>query len=147
MFAFYVCVCLLHRQDSLTIEAVPDSIIGEQTWPSEMEMAVDGAEAGTAEGAGRLRRKIPGDVPSGMSTYQADWMVGDDGEWLSGDEEDEDGAAVAKSSALLLSAQEEKEYSDAFMGEDFDAADEVSTASHLPPSSDCNVKCNSFSIL
>lgn len=60
------------------MEAVPDGIAGEQTWPSEGEMMMDndnsnsgagggssgvgGAEAGTLEGAGRLRRKVKGEV-------------------------------------------------------------------------------------
>lgn len=50
------------------MEAVPDGIAGEQTWPSEMEMGggdeAMGDEAGTADGAGRLRRKIQGEVSS-----------------------------------------------------------------------------------
>lgn len=43
------------------MEAVHDGIAGEQTWPSEAEMGL-GEEAGTVEGAGRLRRKLPGQV-------------------------------------------------------------------------------------
>lgn len=66
-------------------------------------------------------------IPKGMSSYQADWMVGDDGEWLSGDEEDGEGSqrGPAKGPALTLSALEEKEYGTAFDGEDLDAIAEV----------------------
>ena len=31
----------MSRQDSLSMEASPDEIAGEQTWPSEMEMGYD----------------------------------------------------------------------------------------------------------
>jgi hypothetical protein len=46
------------------MEAIPDSLAGEQTWPSDAELngAISGTEAGTNEGAGRLRRNIPGEV-------------------------------------------------------------------------------------
>jgi pre-rRNA-processing protein TSR1 len=129
------------KQDDLTMEAVPDGIAGEQTWPSEGEMnvgtgaGVAAAEAGTLEGAGRLRRKVAGDLPTGMSSYQADWMVDEDGEWLREDEEgggglgpvpdaDADAEGGGKVAALTLSALEEREYSDAFAGEDLDAIPE-----------------------
>ena len=47
------------------MEAVPDGIAGEQTWPTEAEMDnPSDAEAGTLEGAGRLRRKVPEAVRS-----------------------------------------------------------------------------------
>ena len=69
-------------------------------------------------------------IPDGMSAYQADWMVGDDGEWLSGDEEYGErpavGSAPAAGADVPFSAAEEKEYSDAFAGEDLDNVQEVS---------------------
>lgn len=45
-------------------------------------------------------------------------MVGDDGEWLSGEEDGQDMEG--------LTAMEEKEYHEAFAGEDLDAVQEVS---------------------
>lgn len=61
---------MCRRQDSLALEAVPDELMGEQTWPSETEMHL-GEEAGTAEGAGRLRRKLPGEVLQTMAYIHA----------------------------------------------------------------------------
>lgn len=76
------------RQESLTLEALVDEgdITGEQTWPTEAEMgAAEGnmmiggirEEAGT----GRSRRNLPAKIPEGMSSYQADWFVNDEGKW------------------------------------------------------------------
>ena len=46
------------------MEATADALAGEQTWPSEAEIdhAMSNPDAGTAEGAGRLRRHVPGQV-------------------------------------------------------------------------------------
>jgi len=72
------------RQDPLSMEAVPDGISGEQTWPTEEEM--DAAMKVMDEGAGRHRRNVPRSIPEGMSSYQADWFVDEDGGW---DEDEE----------------------------------------------------------
>lgn len=72
-----------------------------------------------------------------MSSYQADWMVGDDGEWLSGDEEDPArprlGSAPEAGAAAVepISAAEEREYSEAFAGEDLDNVAEVQSSKTL----------------
>ena len=75
-----------------------DSLAGEQTWPSEDEMKGDMRDLGIDDPmAGRSRRIIPVDIPMGMSDYQADWFVDEDGdvEWdedeeAAGDSDDED---------------------------------------------------------
>ena len=65
------------KQDSLKIEAEGDAMMGEQTWPTEEEM--DEALNKADEGAGRHRRTAPSVIKSGMSSYQADWFVDEDG--------------------------------------------------------------------
>ena len=64
-------------QDSLKMEAEGDAILGEQTWPTEAEM--NEALNQVDEGAGRHRRTAPSVIKSGMSSYQADWYVDEDG--------------------------------------------------------------------
>jgi hypothetical protein len=49
-----------HRQESLEIEAAGDSILGEQTWPSEAELRH--ADELMDAGRGRERRKVPATV-------------------------------------------------------------------------------------
>ncbi|XP_012464860.2 uncharacterized protein LOC105783761 [Gossypium raimondii] len=77
-------------QEPLLVENVPDPLAGEQTWPTEAEMA----EAERNQKQKRLRKRA---LPRGTSEYQAAWIVDDtdgedsgvenDGE----DDEDEDG--------------------------------------------------------
>ncbi|KAB2096426.1 hypothetical protein ES319_A01G107600v1 [Gossypium barbadense] len=77
-------------QEPLLVENVPDPLAGEQTWPTEVEMA----EAERNQKQKRLRKRA---LPRGTSEYQAAWIVDDtDGE-DSGvendgdDDEDDDG--------------------------------------------------------
>ncbi|MBA0755018.1 hypothetical protein Gogos_021025 [Gossypium gossypioides] len=77
-------------QEPLLVENVPDPLAGEQTWPTEAEMA----EAERNQKQKRLRKRA---LPRGTSEYQAAWIVDDtDGE-DSGvendgdDDEDDDG--------------------------------------------------------
>jgi pre-rRNA-processing protein TSR1 len=65
------------RQESLIMEASGDSILGEQTWPSEDELRH--ADSLMDAGRGRERRTTPEALPSGMSSYQADWYMDDEG--------------------------------------------------------------------
>ncbi len=65
------------KQDSLKMEAEGDAMMGEQTWPTEAEM--NEALSQVDEGAGRHRRTAPAVIKSGMSSYQADWYVDEDG--------------------------------------------------------------------
>ncbi|XP_068639878.1 uncharacterized protein [Aristolochia californica] len=62
------------KQESLVVENVSDPLAGEQTWPTEEEMA----EADKINRQQILRKKI---LPRGTSEYQAAWIVEDtDGE-------------------------------------------------------------------
>lgn len=84
-------------QDSLILEASPDVLMGEQTWPTEDEMN------GGSMADGRSRRGVPSNVllaipfstdspqiiPVGMSSYQADWLVDDDGKEINDSDENE----------------------------------------------------------
>jgi hypothetical protein len=79
-----------------------DTIMGEQTWPTENEIYVGESQGLAQDGQeGRTRRNIPKNVrvmnstnkgfysltltaalvkiPSGMSSYQADWMIDEHG--------------------------------------------------------------------
>lgn len=75
----------LHRQDSLQLEAVGNGLMGEQTWPTEEELRMVGAEEEEEEGdrnAGRDRRVLKAEqlIPKGMSSYQADWFMDEEGQ-------------------------------------------------------------------
>ena len=76
------------KQDSLEMESAVDALMGEQTWPSDAEMA---ARPQGDDGAGRSRRNVPQHIPAGMSSYQADWLVDEEGAWNEDDEGDGDG--------------------------------------------------------
>ena len=60
-------------QDSLESEVLPDPMEGEQTWPTEEELAE--AEAGFHATKKTVRR-----VPKGTSEYQASWIIDSDQE-------------------------------------------------------------------
>ena len=86
------------QQESLVIESsnidADGAIAGEQTWPSDAEMQYgpagqsgDGEDTHFADGtAVGNRRRVPKNIPVGMSSYQADWFVNEEGHF---DEEDE----------------------------------------------------------
>ena len=78
--------------DSLTSRLEPDTMGNEQTWPTEEEM--NGNLTGQAEEKPVVRKGVKKvRVPRGTSTYQAAWIVDDngneddEGEWESEDEE------------------------------------------------------------
>jgi pre-rRNA-processing protein TSR1 len=78
-------------QESLQRENIPDPLAGEQTWPTEDEMAdaaaaTARAAAGGAGGAGGRRRMVR--RPKGMSDYQAAWIPESSSDV---EEEEEDG--------------------------------------------------------
>jgi pre-rRNA-processing protein TSR1 len=85
------------KQESLRMEADGDGMVGEQTWPTEEEMneAMNKAD----EGAGRHRRAAPAVIKSGMSSYQADWFVDEEGNF------DAEGAQVDEKDIVM---EEEK---------------------------------------
>jgi len=84
--------------DSLASTNVPDPedlLLGEQTWPTEEEMAQGGAGSSREREGEMLPPALPGTtprlkrVPKGTSTYQAAWIIdeeAEDGDW---DEEED----------------------------------------------------------
>ncbi|GMJ10585.1 hypothetical protein like AT1G42440 [Hibiscus trionum] len=76
-------------QEPLLVENVPDPLAGEQTWPTEAEMA----EADRNQKQKRMRKRT---LPRGTSEYQAAWIIDDTDEEDSGaeDDGDEDGMVL-----------------------------------------------------
>ncbi|KAF4012206.1 hypothetical protein G4228_004047 [Cervus hanglu yarkandensis] len=68
------------RQASLQTEVIPDPMEGEQTWPTEEELS-------EAHDLLKESSKVVKKVPKGTSSYQAEWILDEDGE--SGGEGDE----------------------------------------------------------
>lgn len=66
-------------QEPLIVENTPDDLAGEQTWPTEEELA----QAGKAN-----RRKKKRVLPKGTSEYQAAWIVEDSDQEEGGDDDD-----------------------------------------------------------
>ncbi|XP_054810360.1 uncharacterized protein LOC129311900 [Prosopis cineraria] len=74
------------KQEPLLVENIPDPLAGEQTWPTEAEMA----EADRDKKQRRMRT-----LPRGTSDYQAAWIVNDSDEEVSdSDNEDVDGMVL-----------------------------------------------------
>ncbi|PON90448.1 Ribosome biogenesis protein [Trema orientale] len=69
------------KQEPLLVENVPDPLAGEQTWPTEREIA-------EADKNQRQKRSRTRTLPRGTSEYQAAWIVDDtDEEDLASDDE------------------------------------------------------------
>jgi pre-rRNA-processing protein TSR1 len=68
-------------QESLQQFNVPDPTLGEQTWPTEEELA-------EAEKLDTEKKKLRRLVPRGTSAYQAAWIVDDYG-YADDDDDDE----------------------------------------------------------
>jgi hypothetical protein len=70
----------------LQLEAAGNGLMGEQTWPTEEELMMAGGaqedEAPADRSAGRDRRTLDeqAQLPKGMSSYQADWFMDEDGQ-------------------------------------------------------------------
>ena len=106
----------------MDIEAKGDSLVGEQTWPSEEEM--QHADSLLDEGRGRGRRTVPGQLPSGMSSYQADWYVDEEGNFElaseEGDDFDEDNKTTHSKLESTGSSVERKAHEDAMFPDEMD---------------------------
>ncbi|KAF7829490.1 pre-rRNA-processing protein TSR1-like protein [Senna tora] len=75
------------KLEPLLVENIPDPLAGEQTWPTEAEMA----EADRDKKQKTKKRTLP----RGTSEYQAAWIVDDTDEEVSdGDNEDDDGMVL-----------------------------------------------------
>ncbi|GKV31312.1 hypothetical protein SLEP1_g40013 [Rubroshorea leprosula] len=87
----HVICCLapdLLKQEPLLVENVPDTLAGEQTWPTEAEMA----EADRNLKQKMQRKRI---LPPGTSEYQAAWIVDNtDEEDSDTDNDDDDGMVL-----------------------------------------------------
>ncbi|XAR61555.1 hypothetical protein NMG60_11016009 [Bertholletia excelsa] len=75
------------QQEPLLVENIPDPLAGEQTWPTEAEMA----EAERNQREKRLRKRS---LPRGTSEYQAAWIVDDSDLDDSESNDDEDDGMV-----------------------------------------------------
>lgn len=65
------------------MEAAGNGLMGEQTWPTEEElMMAGGPEEDGDRNAGRDRRVLQAEamLPKGMSSYQADWFMDEEGQ-------------------------------------------------------------------
>ncbi|KAG7594116.1 Ribosome biogenesis protein BMS1/TSR1 C-terminal [Arabidopsis thaliana x Arabidopsis arenosa] len=76
------------KQEPLVVENTPDPLAGEQTWPTEEEMA----EADKNQKQGKVKKKT---LPRGTSEYQAAWIVDET------DEEDSDNGDSDDNSMVL----------------------------------------------
>ncbi|XP_042383611.1 pre-rRNA-processing protein TSR1 homolog [Zingiber officinale] len=102
------------KQEPLVIENVADPLAGEQTWPTEAEMA-------EAEANNKERKLVRKRLPRGTSDYQAAWIVEDTDDDSNLSEEDDDGMIIAEHGDQA--AQENSDHSDIddhFVSENFD---------------------------
>ncbi|XP_043708636.1 pre-rRNA-processing protein TSR1 homolog isoform X1 [Telopea speciosissima] len=93
------------KQEPLLVENIPDPLAGEQTWPTEAEMA----EADRIHKQKEQKKKI---LPRGTSDYQAAWIVDDTDEEVSGSEDDEVDGMVLDKEENGFSGPEGSNYSD-----------------------------------
>ncbi|KAL4579054.1 hypothetical protein LXL04_015189 [Taraxacum kok-saghyz] len=70
------------KQEPLLVENIPDPLEGEQTWPTEAEMA-------EADKLHKEKKQKKRSLPRGTSEYQAAWIV-DDSDVSGSDDDDED---------------------------------------------------------
>ncbi|ESO91202.1 hypothetical protein LOTGIDRAFT_105531 [Lottia gigantea] len=96
-------------QENLETEVVPDPMEGEQTWPTEEELA-EGKSVSSS------KKKIVKRVPKGTSEYQAMWIVDDeqDIDGNPGDDDDDDDSDVDefKDAMETMESDEEGEEDD-----------------------------------
>lgn len=95
------------KQEPLLVENIPDPLAGEQTWPTEAEMA----EAEEDQKQKKLKRRK---LPAGTSEYQAAWILDDS-------DEDDFGSCDKENNGMVLDEGENGVPSDeAFNKYDFD---------------------------
>ncbi|GER26149.1 pre-rRNA-processing protein TSR1 homolog [Striga asiatica] len=86
-----VVTCLVPdpmKQEHVVVENIPDLLAGEQTWPTEAEMA----EADRNHQEKKLKKRR---LPRGISDYQAAWIVDDsDVDYSDSDEGGDDGMVM-----------------------------------------------------
>jgi len=114
------------KQESLVRENQVDHMAGEQTWPTEEELAEADAAGEDDDGSRRVM------VPKGTSAYQAAWLVDDDDEGSeSGDDDDEEDMeeeAADEGNAAEEAEEEEEEMEEIVIDAAGNAAAEPSPA-------------------
>ncbi|GAB2232460.1 hypothetical protein Droror1_Dr00011493 [Drosera rotundifolia] len=99
------------KQEPLLIENIPDPLAGEQTWPTEAEMA----EAEENQKRKKMKKKK---LPRGTSEYQAAWIIDDSDE---DDAEDGDDAKGENDSMVLDEENDPHPGQDSYFDEDQDS--------------------------
>ncbi|CAJ1973149.1 unnamed protein product [Sphenostylis stenocarpa] len=94
------------NHEALVVENIPDPLAGEQTWPTEAEMA----KADEDQKKKMIRKRS---LPRGTSEYQAAWIVDDSDEESDCDDKNDDGMVGEGE----YPGQEENKYSE-FDGDD-----------------------------
>ncbi|XP_010266136.1 PREDICTED: pre-rRNA-processing protein TSR1 homolog isoform X2 [Nelumbo nucifera] len=87
------------KQEPLLVENIPDPLAGEQTWPTEAEMA----EADMIHKRKKSKKKM---LPRGTSEYQAAWILEDTDDDYSDSNDDGDDGMVLNERGTGFSAQE-----------------------------------------
>ncbi|KAF8410320.1 hypothetical protein HHK36_002847 [Tetracentron sinense] len=117
----------LSKQEPLLVENIPDPLAGEQTWPTEAEMA----EADRVQKEKKLKKRT---LPRGTSEYQAAWIVEDTDDEDSESGNDADDGMVLDEGENGLPGQEGNAHSD--LDDDqaslFDEESEADTAMTVP---------------
>ncbi|XP_048079138.2 pre-rRNA-processing protein TSR1 homolog isoform X4 [Ursus arctos] len=101
------------KQESLQTEVIPDPMEGEQTWPTEEELS-------EANDFLKKSSKVVKKVPKGTSSYQAEWILDEDGESDGEDEYDDmehEDFIEEESQDEGSGKEEEEEYETMTMGE------------------------------
>ncbi|WVZ19055.1 hypothetical protein V8G54_006377 [Vigna mungo] len=96
------------NHEALVVENIPDPLAGEQTWPTEAEMA-------KADEDQKKRKIKKRSLPHGTSEYQAAWIV-DDSDESDFDDENDDGMVLDEGEDGLR-GKETNKYSE-FDGDD-----------------------------
>merc|ERR1711971_1541362 len=92
------------QQESLVRENAVDPLAGEQTWPTEEELAEADMAAAAAGEEGRTVL-----VPKGTSSYQAAWLVDDEDDENDESNDDEGGDSDEAMAGGGMSEEEEEE--------------------------------------
>lgn len=109
------------EQEPLIVENIPDPLSGEQTWPTEEDMA----EADSNNKRLKLQRRR---VPPGTSDYQAAWIVEDSDDDISdGSVEESDGMVLDGQKGNSLYGFIHSDNEDANNMESFDEETEADT--------------------
>jgi len=100
-------------QESVIVENVPDELAGEQTWPTEEELA----QATNEQRQARKKKRV---LPRGTSEYQAAWIV-EDSDQEEGDAE-EDAMEGVHLDVQGMDADKDDDKEGSVISEDEDAA-------------------------